>query len=471
MMTRRLRTSSLWLSSSVAALLAVAAPARAQDLSARPPDDAEPPPAEDDRTAELEEDVRQLRNLVVNRTPSLTLSGYGDIGFFVPQGDGSGIVQDVGPQAMRHFPQFFNGYDWVFLGDLLAPAINTRGEPADLGNLPGVNRQDLIDSNGAPGFIANELNLTLSSALAENVVGVGSVNFLPRTGTDFRFGDAFDVDLLSLEWKVGPQRRTSIYVGKFESVIGIEYPERKSNRRFGITPSLIARYTTGTPLGLKVRSRFGEKEWLIVAAALTNGSSVIEPFHFYDELDSNAGKTASGRLAIALPLPVRVELGVSGSYGAQDRALDSAHPIWFAGADLQLSWRWWRLAAEWLRGSAEGEVGAPVDLAHRVYGLRLNEGGYVQLTGLLSRLVGVLVRADLRDAFVWLGDPTSDDGAERLYITRTWRLTAGLRVAINQNIVVKAEYLHVGEYGGVPTISNDVFTTSLVMSWGGGGGF
>ena len=83
------------------------------------------------------------------------------------------------------------------------PTINSRGEPADLGNPPGVNRQDLIDSNGAPSFIANELNLTLNSALAENVVGVGSVNFMPRTGTDFRLGDAFDVDLLSLEWKLG----------------------------------------------------------------------------------------------------------------------------------------------------------------------------------------------------------------------------------------------------------------------------
>jgi hypothetical protein len=284
----------------------------------------------------------------------VTLSGYGDVGFFVPGGDGVGYVQDVGPMATRAFPQYFGLYDWVFLGDILAPAINSRGEPADLGNPPGVNRQDLIDSNGAPSFIANELNLTLSSTLAENVVGVGSVNFLPRTGTDFRFGDAFDVDLLSLEWKVGVLRKTSIYVGKFESVIGIEYPERKANRRFGITPSLIARYTTGTPVGLKFRSRFGDSDWLVIAGALTNGSSVIEPFHFYDETDSNAGKTASGRLAIALPLPVRIELGASGMYGAQDRALDSAHPMWFAGADLQVTWRWWRLGAEYLRGSSDG---------------------------------------------------------------------------------------------------------------------
>jgi hypothetical protein len=217
-------------------LFAAAAPARAQGgggpqppveplpAGVDPAADAEPP---DEPTAgELQEEIRQLRGIVTNSAPSVTLSGYGDLGFFVPAGDGVGYVQDVGPLQMRHFPQYFDRYDWVFLGDILAPAINSRGEPADLGNPPGVNRQDLIDSNGAPGFIANELNLTLNSALAENVVGVGSVNFLPRTGTDFRFGDAFDVDLLSLEWKVGRDRKTSIYVGKFESVIGIEYPER-----------------------------------------------------------------------------------------------------------------------------------------------------------------------------------------------------------------------------------------------------
>ena len=479
MVTRR--AGGLWVLSFAALVAGAAAPARAQnepvvplapagDVDTGADADAELPVEDEPTPGELQEEIRQLRGVVTGSTPSVTISGYGDIGFFVPSGDGTGFVQDVGPAAMRHFPQYFGMYDWVFLGDMLAPMINSRGEPADLGNPPGVNRQDLIDSNGAPSFIANELNLTLNSALADNVVGVGSVNFLPRTGTDFRFGDAFDVDLLSLEWKVGQQRKTSLYFGKFESVIGIEYPERKANRRFGVTPSLIARYTVGTPLGIKFRSRFGDSEWLIIAGAITNGSSVIEPFHFYDETDSNAGKTASGRLAIALPLPVRIELGVSGMYGAQDRALDSAHPIWFAGADVQISWRWWRLAAEWLRGSSDGEVGAPVDLTHRVYGLRLNNGGYVQLTGLVSRFLGVLVRGDIRDAFVFLGDPTLAEGAERLYVTKTWRLTAGLRFPINQNIVVKAEYLHIGEYGGVPSIDNDVFTSSLVMSWGSGHG-
>jgi hypothetical protein len=419
----------------------------------------------------LKQEVHDLRDVVAGRTPSVTLSGYGDFGFFVPEGTGVGYIQDVGPPASRYFPQYYGRYAWVFLGDILAPAINTRGEPASLGNPPGVTRQDLVaDSNGAPSFIVNELNLKLDAALADSVIGVASVNFRPRTGINFSYGDAFDVDLVYLEWLAGRQRKTSVFVGKIEGVLGIEYRERKSNQRFGITPSLIARYTTGTPLGIKVRSTLGTNDWLILAGALTNGSSVIEPFFFYDETDSNWGKTLSGRAAVTHPFLVRgdvlrVEVGASGSYGAQDRALDSRYPMWFAGVDLQASWRWWQLHGEFLRGSADGEVGPPVDLAHRVYGLRLNNGAYLELMTMFTSLVGGIVRGDLRDAYVWLGDPTLPQGGDRLYITKSWRLTLGVRVVVNDRIVVKAEALHNGEYGGVPPIPNDVFTTSLVMSY------
>jgi len=133
--------------------------------------------------------------------------------------------------------------------------------------------------------------------------------------------------------------------------------------------------------------------------------------------------------------------------------------------DLQASWRWWQLHGEFLRGSADGEVGPPVDLAHRVYGLRLNNGAYLELMTMFTSLVGGIVRGDLRDAYVWLGDPTLPQGGDRLYITKSWRLTLGVRVVVNDRIVVKAEALHNGEYGGVPPIPNDVFTTSLVMSY------
>ena len=84
-----------------------------------------------------------------------------------------------------------------------------------------------------------------------------SINFVPRTGNDFSLGDAFDVDIAQVEWLPTESQRTSIFVGKMDPVFGIEYRDRKSDRRFGITPSLIARYTTGTALGIKMRTKLG----------------------------------------------------------------------------------------------------------------------------------------------------------------------------------------------------------------------
>ena len=425
----------------------------------------------DERYEELKEEVRQLRGVVAGRKPATTLTGYADVGFFVPQGDGSGYVQDLGAPDARAFPEYASRYGWVFLGDLLATPINSRGEPADLGNPPGADRADLIDSNGAPGFIVNEVNLTLNGALASSVLGTASVNFMPRTGTDFRLGDVFDVDLAQLEWLVGHERRTSIFIGKFNSVIGIEYQVRKANQRFGITPSLIARYTVGTPIGIKVRSRLGPNDMFIVAGALTNGSSVIEPFHFYDETDSNAGKTASGRIAIAPPLPFRLELGLSGMYGAQDRALDSRHPIWFQGADLQLldvaRPAQGRGAARAQRrrgggGRAGGE--ARVRAGSEDGRLRAGDGdvdpdvrGACCAPSCGMRWSGWAIRCCRR--------PTPTTTADRLYVTKSWRVTVGMRAVITERLVAKVEYLHNGEYGGVPSIPNDVFTSSVVMSY------
>ena len=37
-------------------------------------------------------------------------------------------------------------------------------------------------------------------------------------------------------------------------------------------------------------------------------------------------------------------------------------------------------------------------------------------------------------------------------------------MVFNERIMLKAEYLRNGEYGGIPEISNDMFTSSLVFS-------
>ncbi|HEY0711474.1 MAG TPA: hypothetical protein VGF45_02295, partial [Polyangia bacterium] len=269
---------------------------------------------------DLEARIERTESLVLNRQPALTFAGYVDFGFFAPAGNGVGYVQDFGH---ARFPEYAGRFGWVFLGDILAPSVNTRGEAADLGDAPGINRFDSVNSRGAPGFIVNEVTLAMRAQISSSAVATASLNVAPRTGNDFALGDSVDLDIAQVEWLPTASQRTSIFIGKMDSVIGIEYRERKADRRFGITPSLIARYTTGPALGLKLRSKFGSNDWFVIAAAITNGSNMTEQFHFYDEVDTNVAKTGSGRMSATLPFfgpdSATIELGLSGSIGAQDR--------------------------------------------------------------------------------------------------------------------------------------------------------
>jgi hypothetical protein len=435
-------------------LAARAAAAQAPSLPPAAPPPTEPAPAapddSDDSTLdELRERLKQAESMILGNAPAVTWNGYIDVGFFVPEGNGAGYTQDFG-HAM--FPEYAGRFGWVFVGDILAPAVNGRGEPADLGDAAGVDRFDSVDSRGAAGFILNEANFALHTSLAPTALVSVSFNLVPRTGNDFRLGDVFDLDLAQIEWLPTASQRTSIFVGKTDSVLGIEYRERKANRRFGVTPSLLARYTTGTALGVKVRSKFGDDDQVVVAAALTNGSNTMEMFHFYDETDTNAGKTFSGRLSARLPLPAWLELGVSGSWGAQDRALSSKKALWFFGPDLIGHLGNLDLKAQWLTG------GSPGDEVNNVYGLNLHGGGYLEGDYMFGSSLGALARVEYRHAFVWLA-------SERAYLTKSWRATVGLRWVWSDRALLRAEYLRNGEYGGVPGIPNDVFTSSLVLSY------
>jgi hypothetical protein len=422
-----------------------------------PDDSAEAPVDPIAKIAELEARLDQMQSLVTGRQPRVVVGGYIDLGFFVPEGNGSGIIRDQGNLL---FPQYAGKYGWVFLGDILSTAVNSRGEVADLGDPAGAPpRFDSIHSGGAPGFIANEINLNLNSGLGPTAIATASINFTPRSGSNFSLGDVFDADIAQLEWMPTRSQKTSIFVGKFDSVLGIEYRDRKSNQRFGITPSLIARYTTGTALGVKVRSKFGPDDLLVLAGSVTNGSFTQEQFSFYNEIDTNLGKTASGRASIHPPIPIDMELGVSGSDGPQDRSPNDGGYMWFWGVDYQLHLRRVDVKAQYLRG------GAPGDPANDVYGLQLHGGGYVEVDWMLLPYFGLLGRAEYRDAFVWLGDPNAPGGADRAYLTKSWRGTFGFHVNFSDRIALKAEYLHNGEYGGIPQIKNDVFTSSLVLMY------
>jgi len=451
----------LWLS------LAAQRPARADDAPvpplAPPLPGAEDEPADDARVTQLEQRIDELSERLraaedqrAHTVSPLSINGYADIGFFVPIGNhGIGWVRDVGN---AQFPAY-SGYAWTFLGDILSTAINSRGEVANLGDAPGVTRFDSVSSGGAPGFIANEVNLRLGYALTERATMRSSINFAPRAGQNFALGDFVDVDIAELEYAATESGKTSIFVGKTLPVFGIEYKERKSDQRFGITPSLIARYTTGSQLGVKIRSKL-LNDWLIVAASITNDSSGTEQFHFQSEIDKNWGKTANGRVALSIPVGElahtsagdRLELGLSGEWGAQDWATDSSGDIWFAGVDLHYAGTSFTIKAQAIRGGAPGKADGSA------WTLKLHNSGYLEIDWQAHPRFGILARAEARDALVTLA-------MERAYLTKEMRFTGGLRVVFDPHIVLKAEYLHNREYGGIQQFDNDIFTSSLVLAY------
>ena len=378
----------------------------------------------------------------------IKLTGYGDLGWFATEGDGSGWRRDAGHVIFPNRSQ----YAWVFYGDLLATQVNSRGDVADLGDSPGVQRFDSIHSRGNSTFLINELNLTVNAGLGDRALFTSSVNFTPRTGTDFALGDSFDVDLVQLEWMPTEDGKTSIFVGKVDSVLGLEYKTRKAPDQFGITPSLLARYTTGTAVGAKLRSKLAG-DHVILAAAVTNGSFGTEQFHFYREVDTNDFKTLSGRAAVRWPVAGGTfEAGASVQWGTQDGAPNGAGAEWFVGGDAELSVDRIDLKAQWLTGRAPG------DAVSMTYGLDLKQGGVLEADVIATSLIGVLGRIEFRHADV-------TEGFDRLYITRNWRASTGLRLALHPHATLKAEYAHNGEYGGVPAIPDDVVTVSAVLTF------
>ena len=377
----------------------------------------------------------------------LRLTGYVDAGFFATQGDGTAYVRDAG--KLLH-PEYDGVVPWVFLGDPWGNPINSQGDAADLGlDRTNVPRFDPIQSRGHPSFLVNLVNLGLAASIGQSFFFETSIGFEPRQGQLGSSGDQFDVDLAYLEWVPFKTVNLHVFAGKFESTFGIEYRTRKAPDRFGITPSLISRYTVGTPTGLKLRGEFFDDR-LSVNLAVTNGGTFTEKFaHFFNEVDLNGGKTLSGRIGLRLPLPVHAEIGASGEIGAQDLQPSDTTVQWLIGADLRVTAGDATLKAEILRGHADG---GGIDQAAR---LRVT-GWYAELDYQLLPWLGVLGRVDRRKADL-LAFPN-------LYLTDLLRVTGGVRFDVSWNVIAKLEYLRLIEVTG-PEIPDDVFTSSILFKF------
>lgn len=441
----------------VALVLLLSGVARSEEAS------PEPSPASEsieERLARLERENEALQSridaLARSRRPAaapslsllgdvrLRIAGYLDTGFFDASGDGVSYERDAGNVERPELDRFA----WVFLGDPWANPVNSQGDSADLGlDRTNIDRFDPIHSGGRPSFLVNMMNVGLVGSLSTSVLVETSLNLEPRQGALGASGDQLDIDLAYLEWIPRDDIDLHVFVGKFESTFGIEYRARKAPDRFGITPSLLSRYTMGSPTGLKVRGGIAD-EALTWNVALTNGGMFTEKFaHFFNEPDSNGGKTLSGRVSARAPVSFFFEVGTSAQAGTQDGQRSEDAESWQYGADLKVVIGDVTVRGEYLRGQIEGDVRAGTSF------LRV-EGWWAETSWQALPWAGALVRADYRHAFLFT-DPN-------LYVTDTARLTAGLRFDVSINAIVKIEYLRIEELTG-PEIDDDVMTSSVVF--------
>ena len=417
---------------------------------------------------QLREEVVALRedhNSVAQQVTSLLplaarLSGYLDFGFFYVGGDGTGIRSDTG---YLNFPEFRGQVPdtWVFMGDPLATAINSRGDPANTGPSRAVTFNP-IHSGNKPTFILNNVNLALSTGLTDNLSFNVLVDFVPRgrnvsNPSGLFLGDYIDVKLAYAEYNVPLQRFSlTLSAGKFDSVVGYEYRSQEAPDRITVTPSLICRYTCGRPVGLKARFRFFENR-LSLNLSLTNGSNIIEQFPFYDETDSNYFQTGSARIGYKIPIGAGLEIGASGAIGVQDQQAYSDVLQWHYGFDMHFMIRGLELQGEFVQGRASGKtsgIGPNCDEAPCLD----YRGAYGLAAYRFTNWFMPYVRVDWREA-------QHQDGASFVYISDAVRITGGLRFEIGAFVIVKAEYTHIHEIGRLPDFPDDVLTTSLVVKY------
>lgn len=388
---------------------------------------------------------------------ALKLSGYVDVGFAVAQGDGTSFA----PGDDR-LPADYGV-------DTFATAVNARGEVASAaaGGLYGNGfRPRSLGIGGRPSFLLNTMSADARFAPASLPFMVFvRLQVMPRFDPG---GDATRVDLQQAFGKLTPfaSEELTISVGKFDSVFGIEYLENEANLRVGVTPSLIARYTTGQGLGVKGFYRLQLPAlWsaLSLNAAATVGGTRVEAL-MNPHVSLTGAPVGSARLGYELNLQrLQVKLGVSGLYGPRNDQKDVAVTQRAIGADVRVTAFGLSVSAELIRlidqeGTRPGKW-TPL-------GEYLFASGF-EVTGFYATLAWTLpLTTGWLDGITVYG--RYDHRRARFFGFR-WvevnRVTAGGRIELFQHVALKAEYLVNGELVGAPEVANNVFTASAVFSW------
>ena len=385
--------------------------------------------------------------------PPLRILGYVDLGWARAQGNGTSFAR-----GDTRVPADYGV-------DAFAPAVNSRGEVAS-SDSGGVFTNGFLPRSagigGHPSFLINTVDVDLRyTAPNAPLMFFTRLQFLPR------FSSAGESTTLLVEQafaRVVPfaSQELALTLGKSDSVFGIEYLENEANLRTGITPSLIARYTTGQGLGGKVfyRLQLG-RLWSAVSVnlAATQGGTLIETLQ--PQSASLTGTPAfSGRLGYELNLPaLEVKIGISALDGPRNDQSQPGVRQKAVGGDLRVVFGPVEIRGEVIRLRQDEGAGDKVNGlgTHTLVSKFDVAGGYGQLAlgfDVRGKRVAIYGRYDRRHAWFEGFVPITVD-----------RITGGVRVDLLENFAVKGEYLRNRELEGAPQVDNDVLTSSLVYSW------
>ena len=389
--------------------------------------------------------------------PPLRLTGYIDVGFARAQGDGTSFA----PGDTR-LPADYGV-------DTFAPMVNSRGEVASTNSRGRFTNGFLPRSAGIGGkasFLLNTVDADVRYAPQGSPVFLfARLQFLPRFFAAEGESSRLLVQQAFLRVTPFANQEMTLSLGKFDSVFGIEYLETEANLRTGITPSLIARYTTGQSLGAKLFWRLQiPKLWAAVSinSAATNGGTMVETLQ-----PQGASQTGipvlSGRLGLELNLPrLEIKLGASGLYGPRNDQRDQKVSQRALGADARLIFGWLSLSAEWIKVDEEGGAADKADgLGTQTIvsgfwadGLYATAALAIPITPGALKKVTAYGRYSRRHAYFEGFVPITVDA-----------IAAGLRLDLFDSLALKGEYLRNRELAGAPTVRNDVVTSSLVFTW------
>jgi hypothetical protein len=389
--------------------------------------------------------------------PPFILGGYLDVGFADASGNGTSFHPDD-----QRLPA-------DYAADAFAPAVNSRGDVASIdsgGRLTNGFLPRSAGIGGRPSFLLNTLALEVRRGQAgDPLLFFARVHLLPRLEPG---GSATHVLVEQAFGRVQPlaNHELLLFVGKFDSVFGIEYLDNQSPLRIGVTPSLLARYTTGTSIGAKAFYHL-PIEALSSAFSLnvsaTNSAPFVEALASADV--SRTGHLAlTGRLGYELNLPgVQIKLGGSALAAARNDQGDPDARVSAWATDARLSWAGLALAGEFIhldedRGPAADKLtGAGPQVLASGFHVR---GGWAQLSYLLP-----LANPLFRRTFVYARGEERRGWFEGFAHVRERRLTVGARLDLGESVALKAEILLNREYEGAPNVDNDVRCASLVWAF------